>query len=53
MDSCNATERVRSQLKICNLPFGHAPADHDSGDHQWPVESSSYAGESDREVRHE
>lgn len=52
-DTCNATERVASKLKICNLPMNHAARKHDSGDHEWPVESSSYAGEEKKEVRHE
>lgn len=48
-DTCNATERVRSQLHICNLPMNHE-GDHDSGTHQWPREGNSYAGEIPREA---
>lgn len=46
-DSCNATERVRSQLKICERQHGHVERTHKDGEHEWPVEG--YAGE--REVQ--
>jgi hypothetical protein len=50
-DTCNATERVKGNLKICDLPMNHPSKKHSAGDHEWDVESTSYAGETTTEVK--
>lgn len=39
--SCNATERAKGKLHICEEPLGHVDTDHRDGDFTWPLERPS------------